>query len=66
MPRPELVSEPRVPGTRMRNALIGVGLAAGAALLAIDPQIYGIDLWKIVLGVVGISLIRAAGRDRKA
>ena len=49
----------------MRNVLIGVGLAAGAALLAINPRIYGVDLWKVVLGVIGISLIRAAGRDRK-
>ena len=49
----------------MRNALMGAGLAAGAALLAINPRIYGIDFWKIVLGVIGISLIREAGRVRK-
>jgi len=63
-----LRSGPRsgVPWTRsMRNALIGVGLAAGAALLAINPRIYGVDFWKIVLGVIGISLIREAGRVRK-
>ena len=50
----------------MRNALIGIGLAAGAALVAIDPQIYGVDLWKIVLGVIGIAMIREASRDRKS
>ena len=50
----------------MRNALIGIALAAAAALVAIDPKIYGVDLWKIVLGVVGISLIREASRDRRA
>lgn len=48
----------------MRNALIGIGLAAFAALLVVNPRIYGIDLWKIVLGVIGISLMRAASRDR--
>ncbi len=49
----------------MRNALIGAGLAAGAALVAINPKIYGIDLWKIVLGVVGLALMREASRDRR-
>jgi hypothetical protein len=50
----------------MRNALIGIGLAAATALVAINPTIYGVDLWKIVLGVVGIALIREAGRERKS
>jgi hypothetical protein len=50
----------------MRNALIGIGVAAGAALLAIDPTIYGIELWKIVLGVVGLGLMREASRERKS
>ena len=50
----------------MRNALIGIGFAAAAALVAINPKIYGVDLWKIVLGVIGIALIREASRDRKS
>ncbi len=50
----------------MRNALAGIGIAAAAALVAIDPKIYGIDLWKIVLGVVGIWMIREASRERKS
>ena len=49
----------------MRNALIGIGFAAAAALVAINPTIYGVDLWKIVLGVIGIAMIREASRDRK-
>ena len=50
----------------MRNALTGVAIAAAAALVAINPKIFGIDLWKIVLGVIGISLIHAAGRGAKS
>jgi len=50
----------------MRNALMGAGLAAGAALLAINPRIYGVDLWKIVLGVVGLALMREASRNRQS
>ena len=33
--------------------------------LVVAPQAGGIDFWKIVLGVIGISLIREAGRIRK-
>lgn len=50
----------------MRNAFIGLGLAAAVAVVAINPAIYGVDLWKIVLGVVGAALIREAGRERKS
>jgi hypothetical protein len=50
----------------MRSALIGLGLAAAVAVVATNPTIYGVDLWKIVLGVVGMALIREAGRERKS
>jgi hypothetical protein len=56
---------PWTPKPHMRNALIGLALAAAAAAVAINPKIYGIDLWKIVLGVIGLALIRAARPDRK-
>ena len=55
-----------VPRTPTMAAGVSSRTAAGAALVAIDPQIYGIDLWKIVLGVIGIAMIREASRDRKS
>ena len=46
----------------MRNALIGLIVAAAAALAASDLRIFGVDAWKVVLGLVGLALIVTAGR----
>ncbi len=46
----------------MRNALIGLVVAVAAALAASDILIFGIDAWKVVLGLVGLALIVTAGR----
>ncbi len=46
----------------MRNALLGLIVATGAALAASDIRIVGIDAWKVVLGLVGLALIVSAGR----
>lgn len=47
----------------MRNALIGLVVAAAAALAASDVLIFGIAAWKVVLGLVGLALIVTAGRS---
>jgi hypothetical protein len=50
----------------MRNALLGLLAATGAALAASDIRIAGIDAWKIVLGLIGVALIVSAGRTPPA
>jgi len=48
----------------MRNAVIGVALAAGLALALSPLTIVGIDAWKIVLAATGALLFVTAGRGR--
>ena len=45
---------------------VGILVAAGAAILAVEPTIGGISTWKVVLGVVGLVLFVLAGFDRKS
>jgi hypothetical protein len=47
----------------MRNALIGLALASGAALVAVGARIFGIDAWKIVLALIGMAIFRSSGRE---
>ena len=47
----------------MRNALIGLALAAGLALAPVT--IAGIDSWKIVLAAACALLFVTAGRNRE-
>ena len=47
----------------MRNALLGLAVAAAVALIAADARIFGIEAWKVVLGVIGLALFRSASRD---
>jgi hypothetical protein len=49
----------------MRNAVLGLVAAAAAALVAADVRIFGIEAWKIVLGVIGLAIFRSAGRESK-
>ena len=49
----------------MRNAVLGLAVAAAAALVAADARIFGIEAWKIVLGVIGLALFRSAGRESR-
>jgi hypothetical protein len=48
----------------MRNALMGVALAAGVALALSPLTIAGIDAWKIVLAAAGAFLFVTAGRNK--
>jgi hypothetical protein len=47
----------------MRNALIGVAVAAAAALVAADYRFFGIEAWKIVMGLIGLGIFRSAARE---
>jgi len=44
---------------------MGILVAVGAVILAVEPTIGGISTWKVVLGVVGLVLFVVAGFDRK-
>jgi hypothetical protein len=48
----------------MRNALIGLALAAGLALALAPVTIAGIDSWKVVLAAAGAFLFVTAGRNK--
>jgi len=45
---------------------VGILVAVGAVILAVEPTIGGISTWKVVLGVVGLALFVVAGFDRKS
>jgi hypothetical protein len=45
---------------------MGILVAVGAVILAVEPTIGGISTWKVVLGVVGLVLFVVAGFDRKS
>jgi hypothetical protein len=47
----------------MRNALIGLAVAAAGALVVADARLFGIEAWKIVLGLIGLAIFRSAGRE---
>lgn len=53
----------------MRSAMtrmsVGILVAVGAVTLAVVPTIGGIATWKVVLGVIGVTLFVMAGFDRK-
>jgi hypothetical protein len=46
----------------MRNAILGVGLAAGLAMAMANVSIAGIDAWKVELALFGLFLFATAGR----
>ena len=50
----------------MRNAVLGLAVAVAAALVAADARFFGIEAWKIVLGLIGLALFRSAGRDSRS
>jgi hypothetical protein len=50
----------------MRNAVLGLVAAVAVALVAADARIFGIEAWKIVLGLMGLAIFRSAGRDPKS
>jgi hypothetical protein len=50
----------------MRNAVLGLVAAVAVALVAADARIFGIEAWKIVLGLIGLAIFRSAGRDPKS
>ncbi len=53
-------------GATMRNAVVGLLVAAAVALVAADVPIFGIEAWKVVLGLFGLWLFVTAGRGREA
>lgn len=53
-------------GATMRNAVVGLVLATAVALVAADIPIFGIEAWKVVLGLAGLWLFVTAGRGREA
>jgi hypothetical protein len=48
----------------MRNALVGLVIAAGLAVSASGATVFGIDAWKIVLAATG-AVIFVLGAERK-
>ena len=44
---------------------VGILVAVVAAILAFAPTIGGISTWKVILGVIGLTLFVIAGFDRK-
>jgi hypothetical protein len=48
----------------MRNALVGLVIAAALAVSASGATFFGIDAWKIVLAATG-AVIFALGAERK-
>jgi hypothetical protein len=52
----------RIVTTPVRNLVLGGGIAAGLATLAIVPTIAGVDTWKWILGVLGVVLFVLAER----
>lgn len=50
----------------MRNALVGLLVAAAVALVAADVPLFGVESWKVVLGLFGLWLFITAGRGRQA
>lgn len=53
-------------GATMRNAIVGLLLATAVALVAAEVRIFGIESWKVVLGVFGLWLFVTAGRGRES
>ena len=49
----------------MRNAVLGLAAAVAVALVAADARIFGIEAWKVVLGVIGLALFRSASRESR-
>ncbi len=47
----------------MKNALVGVIVAAALAVVAADVSIAGIAAWKIVLAAMGFALFVRGGRS---
>jgi len=50
----------------MRNAVVGLLVATAAALVAAEVRIFGVESWRIVLGLFGLWLFVTAGRDSKS
>jgi len=46
----------------VRNILSGAAAAFAIAFTFAVPRVYGIESWKIVLGIIGIGLFVLAGR----
>jgi hypothetical protein len=53
-------------GSPLGNILAGSLVAVIGAVLLLVPSIGGVATWKVVLGVLGLALFIAAGRDRSA
>jgi hypothetical protein len=52
----------RIVTTPVRNLVLGGGIAAGLATLAIVPTIAGVDTWKWILAILGVVLFVLAER----
>jgi hypothetical protein len=46
----------------LRNILTGLAVAGVTALLMAVPTIRGISTWKVVLGVIGLTIFLLADR----
>ena len=49
-----------------RNIVWGAGVALVGAILMLVPEIAHISTWKIVLGLIGLTVFFAAGQGRSA
>jgi hypothetical protein len=49
----------------MVRILIGFAIATSCAAAALDLRFFGIDLWKWLLGVVGLALFLWGGRGHQ-
>jgi len=48
----------------MTRAIVGLLVAAAAAVVFIVPTIFGVETWKWALGVLGAALFVASGRRK--
>ena len=55
-------SGPAFPVTSMRNALLGLVIAAVLALSLSGASVFGIAVWKIALAAAGATVFIMAGR----
>jgi hypothetical protein len=49
----------------MRNALLGLIIAAALALSASGATLFGIEAWKLVLAACGAALFVMGGAERR-
>jgi hypothetical protein len=48
----------------MRNMIVGLAIAGALGLVMTDASIGGIEVWKILLAVIGLAVFVMGGRTK--